>query len=108
MARTLLVDVLGAGPRAVQLRRRVFGSFVDLYRAAPQGTRPADVAMRQVPEAFLRALVGGIGELVSEHIVTHGAETLPELAPTLIQLAFSVVEVGGRLSDAPNPASVVA
>jgi AcrR family transcriptional regulator len=94
LARTLLVDVLGAGPRAVQLRRKVFSSFVDLYRPSPQSRRPADVAMRRVPEAYLRGLVGGISELVQEHIVTHGAETLPELADTLVGLAFSIVELG--------------
>ena len=103
LARALLVDVLGAGPRAVELRRKVFHSFVDLYRAAPQGTRPADVAMRRVPEPFLMALVGGISEPVSEHIVTRGAESLEELTPTLIELAFNIVEVGGRLGDVPEP-----
>lgn len=81
-AHALLVDVLGAGPRAVQLRREVFSSFVDLYRTAPG----------DLPEPFLRALVGGISELVQEHILTEGAESLEELAPTLIDLAFSVVE----------------
>ena len=94
LARALLVDVLGAGPRAVALRRQVFSNFVDLYRPAPNGDRPADVALRNVPEPFLRALVGGISELVQEHIVTHGAESLPELTDTLIQLGFALVDVG--------------
>jgi hypothetical protein len=104
LARALLVDVLGAGPRAVELRRKVFHSFVDLYRANPEGSRPADVAMRQVPELFLMALVGGIAELVQEHIVTRGAETLDELTPTLVELAFSIVELGARLGDRPRAA----
>src|SRR3954470_13729517 len=99
-AHALLVDVLGAGPRAIELRREVFRHFVDLYRPSPTGSRPADVAMRTVPETLLQALVGGISELVQEHILTRGAETLPELAPTLIQLAFSIVELGGRLGEA--------
>lgn len=96
LARTVLVDVLGAGPRAVELRREVFSRFVDLYRPSPQGTRPFDEAMRAVPEPFLRALVGAISELVQEHIVTRGAESLQELTPTLVELAFSIVEVGRR------------
>lgn len=101
LARALLVDVLGAGPRAVELRRKVFGSFVDLYRPSPKGTRPADVAMRRVPEPLLMALVGGISELVQEHIVTRGAETLEELTPTLVEIAFSLVELGARMADVP-------
>ena len=96
LARAILVDVLGAGPTAVELRRQVFSSFVDLFRPSPHGRRPADVAMRRVPEPYLRGLVGGIAELVQEHIVAHGAETLPELADTLVGLAFSIVELGTR------------
>jgi AcrR family transcriptional regulator len=104
LARALLVDVLGAGPRAVELRRRVFHSFVDLYRPAPSSDRPADVAMRQVPEPFLMALVGGISELVQEHIVDRGAESLDELTPTLVELAFSIVDVGARQGERPRAA----
>jgi AcrR family transcriptional regulator len=104
LARALLVDVLGAGPRAVELRRKVFHSFVDLYRPAPTSDRPADVALRQVPEPFLMALVGGISELVQEHIVDRGAESLAELDPTLIELAFSIVELGSRMGDRPQVA----
>jgi AcrR family transcriptional regulator len=95
LARALLVDVLGAGPDAVTLRREVFSRFVDLWRPASDGDRPADVALRRVPDAFLRALVGGLAELVQEHIVTEGAATLPKLTPTLIELSFNVVDVSG-------------
>jgi AcrR family transcriptional regulator len=98
LARAILVDVLGAGPAAVELRREVFSSFVDLFRPSPLGSRPADVAMRRVPEPYLRGLVGGIAELVQEHIVARGAESLPELADTLVGLAFSIVELGTRQS----------
>ena len=95
-AHALLVDVLGAGPRAIELRRKVFRQFVDLYRPSPVGTRPADVALRAVPDTLLQALVGGISELVQEHILTRGAETLPELAPTLVELAYSII--GSRIA----------
>jgi hypothetical protein len=57
-----------------------------------------------VPEPFLMALVGGISELVQEHIVDRGAESLAELDPTLIELAFSIVELGSRMGDRPQVA----
>lgn len=101
-ARALLVDVLGAGPRAVQLRRQVMAGFVQLYLASTDGTRTAGAAMRRVPEPFLLALVGGISELVQEHILARGAETLEELTPTLVEIAFSLVELGERLSAVPT------
>ena len=105
LARALLLDILGAGPNGVDLRRKVFSSFVDLFRPNPNGTRPADIAMRQVPEPYLRALVGGIGELVQEQIATHGAQTLPELEDTVVGLAFSIVELGARAGHAAVPAA---
>ena len=48
-----------------------------------------------MPDVFLRALVGGIAELVQHHILEHGAETLEELAPVLVELACTVIEYGG-------------
>jgi AcrR family transcriptional regulator len=81
IARTLLVDVLGAGPRAVDLRRDVREHFAALYAGA-EG---------QVSEPYRRALVGAISELVQEHILTAGAASLRELSPTLVDLAWSVL-----------------
>jgi AcrR family transcriptional regulator len=100
LARALLVDVLGAGPKAVELRRQTFSAFVALYRPNPTGDRPADVALRKVPEIWLRGLVGGIAELVQEHILLHGAETVMDLHETIVELANGIVEVGGHLRDA--------
>lgn len=97
LARALLVDVLGAGPRAVALRRQTFAAFISLFRPAPTGRRPADVALRRVPDVWLRALVGGIAELVQEHILLHGAESLMKLHETLVELAYGIVEAGGGL-----------
>jgi AcrR family transcriptional regulator len=84
LARTLLVDVLGAGPRAVELRRRVRERFAALY-AGEEGV---------VSEPYRRALVGAISELVQEHILTDGAHSLTQLAPTLVDLACTVLVAG--------------
>src|SRR3954447_22686386 len=81
LARMLLVDVLGAGPRAVELRRRVREDFAELY-AGSEG---------QVSAPYRRALVGAISELVQEHILTAGAATLGDLSPTLVDLAWTVL-----------------
>jgi AcrR family transcriptional regulator len=88
-ARALLIDVLGAGPRAVERRQEVIDRFVGHARA--MGER----AGREVPEVVLRALVGGIGELVQRHVLTEGAPTLGALTPVLTQLAVRVIETGG-------------
>ena len=94
VARTLNIDVFGAGPRAVELRQQVYELFVEQYRRLRTLARADDPSIGPIPDAFLRALVGGIAELVVDHILTRGAETLPELAPTLVQLATAVIEAG--------------
>ncbi len=83
-ARVFNVDVLGAGPRALALREQVLGRFVAQYRGLG-----AD-------EELLRALVGGIAELVQARLMAGDAASLPELLPTCERLAFAVVGAGDR------------
>jgi hypothetical protein len=77
------VDVLGAGPRALELRERVLERFVDQYRGLGD-------------QDLLRALVGGIAEMVQARLLAGEAESLPDLLPTLERFAFAVVSVGDR------------
>jgi AcrR family transcriptional regulator len=87
-AKLFLIDVMGAGDRAVALRRQVLDRFVEQFRAM----RAIDSDLADVPDPLLRALVGGINELVQDHIARHGAGTLPELAPTLEDVAHAILE----------------
>jgi AcrR family transcriptional regulator len=82
-ARVLNVDVLGAGPRALEVRERVLARFTETYRGL------AD-------DELLRGLVGGIAEMVQARLIARGAETLLELLPTIERLAHAVVEAGDR------------
>ena len=94
-ARTLLIDILGAGPEAVALRQRLHELFMLRFRRLSEQAAAQEPAVAPVPDVFLRALVGGIGELVQEHILREGAETLPELTPQLVRVAETVIEYGG-------------
>jgi AcrR family transcriptional regulator len=95
-ARTLLIDVLGAGREAVELRQQLYERFVVLFHALSERAARMDPSIDPAPDVFLRALVGGIGELVQQHILAEGAERLHELTPTLVQVAETVIEFGGR------------
>lgn len=95
-ARTLLIDVLGAGREAVELRQRLYEQFVALFHVLSERAAASDPSIALVPDVFLRAVVGGIGELVQQHILTEGAETLEDLTPTLVKVAETVIEFGGR------------
>jgi AcrR family transcriptional regulator len=89
MARACLVDVQGAGPRAVQTRRLVYGQFVDQMRALRNGRRDG---RGEIPQVQVQAAVGAIGELVQEQIFDRGAGSLPELTPTLVRIGWALLE----------------
>ena len=94
-ARTFLVDILGAGSAAVELRRRVYEQFVQQYVVLSRRAAREEPELAEVPEIYLRALVGGIAELVQQHVLAREAETLPELAPVLVQLVTAVIRGAG-------------
>ena len=89
VARACLVDVLGAGPRAVETRRHVYAQFVAQMRALRHGRRDGK---GEVADVQFHATVGAIGELVEEHIFERGAESLPELTPTLVRIGWALLE----------------
>jgi AcrR family transcriptional regulator len=91
-ARVFLVDVLGAGHRAVELRQRVYDLFAERLRILVTAAAQRDSSIEPVSDLVLRALVGGIGEVVQRHILTEGAASLDKLAPALAQLAIQMLE----------------
>ncbi len=91
-ARVFLVDVLGAGHRAVELRQRVYDLFGERLQLLALRASVEDSSIVPLPELVVRALVGGIGELVQRHILTEGAASLEELAPALTRLAIQMIE----------------
>src|SRR4051794_13889878 len=83
-ARTFLVEVLAAGPRALERRARVHARFADqlatIHRAAGGGAEPSP------PPHVFRACVGAIHELVTDHVLHRGAETVPSLLDALVDV----------------------
>jgi AcrR family transcriptional regulator len=91
VARACLVDTVGAGPRAVDARRHVYAQFAAQMRALrhPGGGKKEG---EKIPEVQFWAAVGAIGELVQDHILMHGADSLPVLTPTLTRLGWALLE----------------
>lgn len=89
-ARTFLVDISGAGPRAVELRRRVYERFADQYMILSRlGARQE--LFGEVPRIYLHGLVGSIAELIQQHLLAHDPETLPDLAPVIVTFVRAVL-----------------
>ena len=100
-AKVLLIDVLGAGSRALEMREQILGIYVEHYRGLRERARTEDPDLPDVPDQFLRGLVGGIAELVQQALLESPpagvAERLRLLTPTLVSFAATVL-TGGRES----------
>jgi AcrR family transcriptional regulator len=95
-AQTLLVEIIGAGPRAMERRDAIMESFAEsLYRdnarAAPIYGAPV-FASRD--DAF--GVVGAIVELVSRHLRMGRPALLDELEPVIARLLLGALERAGR------------
>lgn len=69
--RFFVIEAVGAGPRVLERRAAAFRAFA----AALGGPLP------DVDPDLLLVVVGGINELILEHLVSNDASTLPTLAP---------------------------
>jgi AcrR family transcriptional regulator len=94
-ARVLLIDVLGAGPRALAMREQVLADYVAHYRGLRERARAEDTGLPGVPDEFLRALVGGIAELVQQCLLQSPPKETPnrlrDLTDTLVAFAEAVL-----------------
>lgn len=104
-ARVLLIEVLGAGPRALAMREHILAIYVANFRALHAHAQAEEPELADVPEACFRGLVGGIAELV-QHCLLEGdeekasndevAERIRGLAPTLVSFATAILTSGGE------------
>ena len=108
-ARAFLIEVLGAGPEALSRRAAVQDRFAAQLRDVHRRARADIPEIPEVPPHTFRAAVGAVNELVTAHVLEHGAQTLPELAGAVldVQLALLVgrqvaqgLAVGARLQAA--------
>jgi AcrR family transcriptional regulator len=102
-ARVLLIEVLGAGPRSLEMRERIIGIYVDHYRRLQALAQKTD-DLPHIPEEFLRALVGGVAELVQQCLLESPedevAERLRALTPVLVRFATAILTNGsGRVRE---------
>ncbi len=88
-ARTFLVEILAAGPTALERRAAVHRRFAELHANSHSAARET-VALPAVPRATHRAAVGAINELVTDHLVNRGADSLPALLGELLEIQLAL------------------
>ena len=95
-AQTLLVEINGAGPRAIERRDRVLAEFAraidDVNREdADLGLAPR---LASIHDAF--AIVGAVVELASRQIRTGDPDEIREVEPVIERLVLGVLQTGAR------------
>jgi AcrR family transcriptional regulator len=90
-ARTFLIEVLGAGPAALERRAAVHDRFAQRLAASYHAI--ADVrGGLPVPAPYVfRAAVGAIHELVIDRLLTAGASALPELLAPILEIELRLL-----------------
>jgi AcrR family transcriptional regulator len=89
-ARTFLIEVFAAGPRALERRAEVLRRFAQLFRDLHAEARRQFPELTPVPEPMYVAAVGGINELVTDFAREGRTDALPELEDTLLYLQVAL------------------
>jgi AcrR family transcriptional regulator len=107
LARTFLVEVLAAGPRALERRTEVHRRFADLSRNLHQQARRDHPDLPELPDAVFDGMVGAINELVFELVRQGRSAELPSLEPAIFYMQLAVFvghERAGALFGDGEPA----
>ncbi|MGZ6709145.1 MAG: TetR/AcrR family transcriptional regulator [Solirubrobacteraceae bacterium] len=90
-ARTFLIEITAAGPGAMARRTAVHGRFAHQLAAGHARAREHLEDVPEPPAIAYRACVGAIHELVTAHLVAHGAERLGELLDPIVRIQFALL-----------------
>jgi len=90
-ARTFLVEVLAAGPRALARRDAVHDRFAANLARLTAAARADLTDLGEPPGHAYAACVGAVDELVTRHVREHGAERLPDLTPVLLDVQLALL-----------------
>jgi AcrR family transcriptional regulator len=96
-ARACLIEVLGAGPAALARRDIVQRRFADQLAAIHRRARADIPEIPSLAPSTFRAAVGAVNELLTAHVLEHGAETLPDLTDPILDVHLALL-VGRELA----------
>lgn len=91
LARTFVLEVLAAGPAALERRAAAYTEFADVTRQWHRQARAADASVRAVPDAVYAAVVGAGHGLVAEHVRLGRTSQLPDLEPMIMYVHLALL-----------------
>ena len=90
-AQTLLVEIIGAGPAAMQRRDEIVASFAQVLFSENHGHAQEGVMPRFKDPLDAFAVVGAIAELVSRQLRLNEPEHSADLQPVIERFAFGLL-----------------
>ncbi len=93
-AQTLLVEIIGAGPRAAQRRDQILQSFAEALDAENEAAARRGLIARFASPLDAVAIIGAITELVSRQVRLQEPRDVLELAPVIDRLILGVLGMG--------------
>jgi AcrR family transcriptional regulator len=91
-AQTLLVEIIGAGPRATERRDAILDAFADAIYRDNERTAPKYGAPRFASRDDAFACIGAIVELASRQLRTKNPADIRELEPVIDRLMLGILE----------------
>jgi AcrR family transcriptional regulator len=103
-ARAFLIEALGAGPATLERRGEVQDRFAAQLEAVHRRARADIPDIPTVGPHTFRAAVGAVNELVTAHVLEHGAQTLPELTDAILDVHLALLVGRERAERLATPA----
>jgi AcrR family transcriptional regulator len=92
-ARTLLLEVQAAGPRAQELTVEAHRRYADVLEACHAAARASRDDIPSLPDEVFRGAVGAINEVVAAQVRDGAADRLHELIPSLLYMELALLGV---------------
>ncbi len=90
LALTLHVEVLAAGPAALEHRVALLGELAGRIANVDALARASDSALRELPPAVFALYTGGLDELIRDRLRTGSPDALRELAEPVATAVFAM------------------
>ncbi|HEX8856127.1 MAG TPA: hypothetical protein VF752_11045, partial [Thermoleophilaceae bacterium] len=90
-ARTFMIEVLAAGPAALERRAEVHRRFADRVRALTARAREQHPELPEPPPEVFSAIVGAVHELTWERVRLGQFDKLVELEPVISYIEIALV-----------------
>lgn len=103
-AQALQVEILTAGPAALDRRSTMLATFSGVWRTVHERARAEEAALPPLPDEVFPILTAGLEELIRDCLRTRGPDALPELAGPILRTVFAVFGAPALAQAPPAPA----